>query len=354
MTDSTLHTRVLRASPEQPEAAVIAEAAATIRAGKLVAFPTETVYGLGANALDAAAVNRIFAAKGRPAFDPIIVHLADAAQLPTVAVEIPPLARDLAAAFWPGALTLVLKKHARIPAAISAGLETVGLRVPAHPVALALLRAADLPIGAPSANLFSRPSPTTAAHVLADLEGRVELILDGGETTIGMESTILNLTGDQPVVLRPGGVPLEALRQFIPEITFTPQYAAADVPAAAPGTLLKHYSPRAEVRLYSGDDEAVVRRLKSDAAGLLSQGKAVGILLPSTELRPFLESESPYTVLSLGKSLDEIAGNLFARLRDMDRMGVHVILTRLIDGEGLALAIRDRLIRAAEGRIIAV
>ncbi|MCS7072736.1 MAG: L-threonylcarbamoyladenylate synthase, partial [Anaerolinea sp.] len=248
-------TRVIRVDPHAPEATAIAAAAGVIRAGGLVAFPTETVYGLGADATRADAAARIFAAKGRPASDPLIVHLAEVAAIEQVAVDVPPLALELAARFWPGPLTLVLRRSARIPDIVTAGAETVAVRMPAHPVARALIAAAAVPVAAPSANTFSRPSATTAAHVLADLGGRIDLILDSGPTPIGVESTIVDLLADPPAILRPGGVPLEALRALIPAITLRPRYLDMDTGAAsAPGQMIKHYSPRAPVRLYTGSD----------------------------------------------------------------------------------------------------
>ncbi|HWQ14189.1 MAG TPA: L-threonylcarbamoyladenylate synthase, partial [Roseiflexaceae bacterium] len=208
----TANTRIHSVDPLHPDPSVIDEAAGVIRAGGLVAFPTETVYGLGANALDAAAVGRVFAAKGRPASDPLIVHLRAADQLAQVAVDIPPEAVELARRLWPGPLTLVLRRHLRVPPEVTAGRDTVAVRVPAHPVALALIAAAGVPVVAPSANLFSRPSPTTAQHVLEDLRGRVDLVLDAGPAAIGIESTVVDLTSDPPALLRPGGVPAEELR----------------------------------------------------------------------------------------------------------------------------------------------
>lgn len=352
MTEQNHRTRVLRVSPTDPAADALAQAADVLRAGGLVAFPTETVYGLGANALDAAAVQRIFTAKQRPATDPIIVHLVTADQLPTVAADIPPLAYDLAALFWPGALTLILPKQHHIPAVVTAGSATVAVRVPAHPVASALLRAADLPIAAPSANTFSRPSPTRAEHVLADLDGHFDLLLDGGETTIGVESTILSLVEHPPRLLRPGGVSLEALRRVIPQIDYAPRYLAVDQHAPAPGTLIKHYSPLAQVRLYSGEKTQVLASVMAALATELDNGAKVGLLLPDADLAA-LHGQIPAAVLSisLGATLEAAAGNLFAALRDMDRSGVTLIFTRLLEGDGLALAINDRLTRAAENHI---
>src|SRR5260221_761377 len=210
-------TRIATVDPANIDPALITEAAALIRAGQLVAFPTETVYGLGANAFDAEAVARIFEAKGRPATDPLIVHIASSDGLASVALEVPEIARTLIAAFWPGPLTLVLRKQAQVVSAVSAGLQTVAVRMPAHPVALALIKSAGVPIAAPSANLFGHASPTTAQHVVADLDRRIPLVLDAGPTEVGLESTILDVTGDYLRLLRPGGIPLEAIRAHLPD-----------------------------------------------------------------------------------------------------------------------------------------
>jgi L-threonylcarbamoyladenylate synthase len=206
-------TQILHVDPNNIDPDLIQKAAEVLRSGRLVAFPTETVYGLGANAFEAVAVAKIFVAKGRPATDPLIVHIADRGQLGEIVAEMPEIAQRVADRFWPGALTLILKRGSRIPLNVTANQETVAVRMPDHAVALALIRAAGVPVAAPSANLFSRPSPTSADHVMQDLNGRIEMVLDGGTTTLGLESTILDLTGDMPKVLRPGGVSLEALRE---------------------------------------------------------------------------------------------------------------------------------------------
>src|SRR3954453_15196011 len=245
MSHSETATLIIRVGPLAPEEAAIRQASEILLRGGLVAFPTETVYGLGANALDAAAVQRIFVAKGRPASDPLIVHIVALDQLDGVAAGGPALAYSLAQAFWPGPLTLVLKRRPAIPATVSAGRDTVAVRIPDHAVPLALVRAAGVPIAAPSANLFTRPSPTTAAHVLEDLDRRIDMLLDGGPTPIGLESSVLDLTSAQPTLLRPGGVSIEALRQHIPEVIFVPRYVEPDPATPAPmspGMLLKHYS----------------------------------------------------------------------------------------------------------------
>lgn len=344
-------TRVLKIDPFDPQPAILADAAAIIRAGGLVAFPTETVYGLGADATVHAAVERIFAAKHRPPSDPIIVHIAALDMLTDVAHDIPDLALELAREFWAGALTLVLKRHPNIPPNVSAGRDTVAVRMPSHPVALGLIAASNRPIAAPSANTFSRPSATSAAHVLEDLGGRIDAILDGGATPIGVESTVLDLTGD-PVVLRPGGVTLEQLRLIIPDLQVRSRYLAVDETADAPGQLLRHYSPRADLRLFDGERDNVLERMGNEARAFAASGVRVGILVLDEERAAFAELEAH--VVTLGSSLQTAAARLFAALRELDQHGVDVILARLIDGAGLGAAIRDRLIRAANGRIIRV
>src|SRR5690349_21194711 len=242
-------TEVIQVNAGHPEAQHIERAAELIRCGELVVFPTETVYGLGADALQTQAVEQIFAAKGRPFSDPLIVHIADEEMLAPLVEEIPPVAYQLAHAFWPGPLTIILRASSRIPRLITAGLPTVAIRMPRHPIAHALIRAAGTPIAAPSANRFMHVSPTTAQHALADLQDRVPLILDGGPCEVGVESTVLNLCAQPPTILRPGGVSLEALRTILSDVQPPRQMQATSAPTAedaaqaSPGQMLIHYSP---------------------------------------------------------------------------------------------------------------
>lgn len=282
----------------------IARAAAILRDGGLVAFPTETVYGLGANALDPVAVKKIFAAKERPYWDPLIVHVTSVEMARTLAIGLP---ERLTKRFWPGPLTLVLQKLPCVPDEVTAGRPTVALRMPKHPVASALLTAAQVPIAAPSANRFGCPSPTRAEHVLADLGDRVDMILDGGPTEIGVESTILDLTRMPPVILRPGGVP----REELDNAAVAP--AVEDEHVIAPGMSFKHYAPRARVEVFETEDA-----LRARAAELPN----AAVLIPKAE-------------------------TLFAQLRELDSQGTPVILALLPDPVGLGLAVRDRLTRAA-------
>ena len=339
--------------PLTPAPHTIALAAATLRRGGLVAFPTETVYGLGANALDAAAVARIFHAKGRPANDPLIVHIATIEQLDQVAADVPALARTLAAAFWPGPLTLVLRRQPIVPASVSAGRASLAVRMPAHAVARALCAAAGVPIAAPSANMFTRPSPTQATHVLEDLDGRIDLLLDGGPTPIGLESTVLDLTQPQPQLLRPGGVPIEALRHFMPELTFEQRYVdVQDAAPASPGMLLKHYSPRAELQLFAGAPEHALAGMRVAAQAAQAAGRRVGILAPDEDAARLADLGAQVVSLGPRADLAQIGRLIFAGMRQLDRQGVELILARGVERSGLGLAIWDRLVRAAEGRVI--
>jgi L-threonylcarbamoyladenylate synthase len=346
-------TRVLTLEAAQPDHNAIAEAAAALRAGGLVAFPTETVYGLGANGLDVRAVERIFAAKGRPANDPLILHLGAAAQMALVALDVPPLAQTLAAAFWPGPLTLVLRRAPIVPLHVTAGRETVAVRVPAHPVALALIAAAGVPVAAPSANLFSRPSPTTAADVLEDLDGRIDLLLDGGPTLIGVESTVLDLTTPAPTLLRPGGTPLEAIEAQIGPVLLPGEATIGDdAPAPAPGMLLKHYSPRACLVYVVGPAHALDRALRQEVVALVGAGQRVGLLLPDEQLAALGDVGLPAVSLGPRADLAGVAQRLFHALRALDRQGLDAIVTCGYGEHGLGRALHDRLYRAAEGRVV--
>jgi L-threonylcarbamoyladenylate synthase len=267
---------------------------------------------------------------------------------------VPPLAWRLAERFWPGPLTLVLPRAEHIPANVSAGGPSIGVRVPRHPVALALLEASGLPIAAPSANLFARPSPTTARHVLDDLDGRVDIVLDAGPTDVGVESTVLDLTQTPPRVLRPGGLTLEALRDVIPDVEVVTRYLTEDETAAGPGMLLKHYSPRAKVFVLRGDETAVYARLESLVMQAVTDGRRVGILGLREHENRYKDWPVESVIAGSGDDLEQVAHNLFAALRDLDARGVDVIYVGDVPAHGLGVAIRDRLIRAAEGRVIDV
>jgi L-threonylcarbamoyladenylate synthase len=348
-------TIVLPVDPCDPQPDAIARAAEVIRAGGLVAFPTETVYGLGANGLDAAAAARIFEAKRRPANDPLILHLASTDQLIDITIGAPPLARRLADAFWPGPLTLVLERGPRVPGVVTAGGGSVAVRVPAHPVARALIAAARTPVAAPSANLFGRPSPTSAEDVLEDLRGRIDLVLDGGPTTIGIESTVLSLVGAEPVLLRPGGLPLERIEALIGPVLLPGEAAVEEGQRApAPGMLLKHYSPRARL-LYVLAPEAggpPIAALRREAGASLARGERLGLLLCDAALDALADIPAERAALGGCGDLAGVAARLFGAMRALDRAGVDAILTHGYGRAGLGRALDDRLFRAAEGRTI--
>ena len=282
-------TRVISVNPLAPEPLVISLAAEIIRNGGLVAFPTETVYGLGANALNAEAVKAIFRAKSRPHTDPLIVHLASAESLPDLVADIPPIVHALTSRFWPGPLTLVLPKSKTVPSVVTAGGSTVAVRVPAHKVALALIRAAGVPIAAPSANRFGQVSPTSPAHVFADLNGRIELILNGGDTTVGVESTVLTLVTEVPTILRPGGVSLEVLQSVLGEVHVQHQHLTERQVAVSPGTQLKHYAPQAELTVYLGSGANVISAMRAQAEHHLRSGQKVGILVAAEDEAHFAD-----------------------------------------------------------------
>lgn len=332
----------------------IAQAAEILRAGGLVAFPTETVYGLGADATNAAAVEGIFTAKGRPHSDPLIVHISGVDNLPQVARDIPAMAYMLAQHFWPGPLTLVLPRAANIPPVVAAGGDTVGVRSPSHPIAQALLRAAGVPVAAPSANRFMGVSQTTAAHVLADLDGRIDAVLDGGSTSVGVESTVLDLTTSPPCILRPGGLTLEALQAVIPHViapsvSLDATDASAGQALRAPGQLNRHYAPATPLVVFDAEGArgaATVLRAAREAVG---EGKRVGALATNDEA-PALEAVGAQ-VARLGPSDDlaQVAQRLYAALRSLDDQPLNVIYAHTFGQVGMGLALWDRLRRAAGG-----
>jgi L-threonylcarbamoyladenylate synthase len=310
----------------------IARAASLIREGGLVAFATETVYGLGANAYDVRAVGRIFEAKDRPTFDPLIVHVGNRAWVESVAATVTPLAQRLIDAFWPGPLTLVLPKTDRIPDLATAGLPTVGVRMPSHPSAVELLRQANVPIAAPSANRFGHVSPTRAEHVAEHLGDRIDYILDGGPCTVGVESTILDVTGAEAVLLRPGGLPLEAIEAQIGPVRLIEAMSAANEPQPSPGRLLRHYATRTALVI-------------SDAEESPPSIARVGLLTLAAKSDD--EHYAAIETLSPAGDLAEAAANLFAAMRRLDARGLDLIVVRFVPEVGLGRAINDRLRRAA-------
>ena len=317
----------LDVSGDPPDPHAIARAAAVLRRGGLVALPTETVYGLGANALDAAAVQRIFDAKGRPADNPLIVHLADADDLTGVAATITPLARTLAARFWPGPLTLVLDAAAALPAITTGGLSTVAVRVPHHSVARAVIAASGVPVAAPSANRSGRPSPTTADHVAADLGGRVDILLDAGPTGVGLESTVVDARGAHPRIFREGAVTRE-------DLGVTGTHASPDAPS--PGARYRHYAPACPVEIVAADHLAARARV------LIAEGLRVGVVAPD---RVAIDGAVP---ISRFGDVDDLARGLYGAFRAAETAGVDVLLCSAVPEAGVGRAVMDRLRRAAD------
>ena len=337
-----METKLLAANEES-----LTWGAELLRRGELVAFPTETVYGLGANALDSAAVREIFAAKGRPADNPLIVHIWDREQLAQVC-HVPPLAEKLMDAFWPGPLTLLMPRRESIPLVVTASLPTVAVRMPSHPVAAALLKACNVPVAAPSANRSGKPSPTTAHHVLEDMDGRIPLILDGGDCEVGVESTVLDISGETPCILRPGGVTKAMLETVLPRVEVAGSVLRPLQPgekALSPGMRYKHYAPVGTVTLVEGQEAQVVAACHK----LYQQAEAAGqraCILCFTEHIPQLAG-CHVEALGSKKRPEEVAHRLFALLREMDEQQMEAIFSEVMPPEGVGLAVMNRLGRAA-------
>lgn len=335
-------------------------AAQVLKSGGLVAFPTETVYGLGANALDSQAVEGIYKAKGRPADNPLIVHIADVNDIEALVGTIPKAVPLLTDTFWPGPLTLVMPKSERIPSIITAGLDSVGIRMPSHPIALALIKKAGIPVAAPSANSSGRPSPTLAKHVIDDLSGKVDIIIDGGSTHVGVESTVLDVTTNPPVILRPGGVTYEHLQRLLGKIDSDPALnikANENARPRSPGMKYRHYAPKAALLLLQGSAEHVASEISRRAKLYNREGGHVGLLI--TDETACLYEASLYSfckILSMGsrKEPETLAANLFRCLREFDERGIDFILAETPDVNGIGQAVLNRLLKASGGNSISV
>ena len=338
---------------EQPNSGII-EAANIIRQGGLVAFPTETVYGLGADAQNADAANKIYSAKGRPSDNPLIVHIADFSQLEEITTEVPKEARLLADKFWPGPLTMILNKNDVIPKETTGGLDTVAIRMPNHPCALALIRQSGCMIAAPSANASGRPSTTSASHVWEDLEGRIDAILDNGSSTIGLESTIIDLTVTPPMVLRPGYITLEELRETIGTVVMDPGLNSenTEVRPKAPGMRYRHYAPRASLTIVEGPELSVIGRINQLTDANQAMGLKTGVLCCDNNAKNY---RSPL-VITVGErdDEDEIANHLFDSLRSFDRSDVDMIYSESFGGTGVRTAIMNRLLKAAGHQVLSI
>lgn len=334
------------------------EAADLIKAGELVAFPTETVYGLGGNGLLASSASKIYAAKGRPSDNPLILHIAERDVLPGLVREIPAGTESLMDAFWPGPLTLIFKKSKRVPRETTGGLDTVAIRMPSHPAALALIRAAEVPLAAPSANASGRPSPTKAIHVYEDLKGRIPLILDGGESPIGLESTIVDLSGLVPEILRPGYIGLPALQRVLGTVVLDPallDIPGKDIAPRAPGMKYRHYAPRVPIFLLAGNAAQRAAYIKQKAREAKERHQRIAALVSQETLPLYQEDQEGHLLLlSLGeRSRDEsIAHALFGVLRQLDSLGLSQVYSETFESGPLGPAIMNRLRKAASFQYI--
>lgn len=347
-----MDTKIVDIDPYNINHGTLKKAGILIRNGGLVAFPTETVYGLGANGLCTDAVQSIFKAKGRPSDNPLILHISHKQELDRLVDGIPSTAIKLIEAFWPGPLTLILKKRPLIPEAVTAGLETVAVRMPSHPIAMHLIEYAGVPVAAPSANISGKPSPTRAAHVIRDLSGKVHMIINGGDVTVGLESTVAEVTDAGVVVLRPGGVTLEQIREIDGSAILDPALEGdffRGVPRA-PGMKYTHYSPEAEVIIIEGEPKKVVAVIEQMAREMEGQGKKVGIMATGRTRALYTHGQ----VISAGdrEEPSTIAAGLFAALREFDMLGVDVILAEGVEQKGMGLAVMNRLLKAAAYHVI--
>ena len=350
-----MQTKLIKIDADDPNEEDMQEAAEIIRSGGLVAFPTETVYGLGANALDPEASKRIYAAKGRPSDNPLIVHICRFEELLSIAKEVPPQAKKLADVFWPGPLTMIVWKNEKVPYETTGGMDTVAIRMPNHPVALALIDESGCMIAAPSANTSGRPSPTEAQHVAEDLSGKIAMILDGGPVGIGIESTIIDLTEEKPMILRPGYITPEMLSEVLQEeVVIDPGIIAADDTRKpkAPGMKYKHYAPKAEMIIVDGAQDAVIHKINELTAAKRAEGKKVAVIA-TDETKDRYDAQ---VILSMGKRADEdaIAQHLYKILRECDELDVGEIYSECFQTPRIGQAIMNRLLKAAGHTVIHV
>lgn len=349
-----MRTKVQRINPERFRNEELAEACRILQQEGLVAFPTETVYGLGGNAMHPKAAAKIYAAKGRPSDNPLIIHIADKEALGDIAIEISEKAERLAEAFWPGPLTMIFQKKQQVPYSTTGGLDTVAVRMPSHPVARELIRQSGIYIAAPSANLSGRPSPTLAEHVVEDLEGRIDFILDGGPVGIGLESTIIDMSGSEPMILRPGYITRAMLESVIGKVQMDPAVTNREMDpnliAKAPGMKYRHYAPQGQLVIVEGKIEEVINRINQLAIERQREGKCVAVI--ATE-----ETKDRYQqgiICSIGsrKCEGSIAAGLYDILRKMDHLGAEYIYAESFEEDDLGQAIMNRMWKAAGYRLL--
>ena len=347
-----MDTEYIKVDPNNPDEAILGRAGKIILDGGLVAFPTETVYGLGGDALNCESSKKIYAAKGRPSDNPLIVHICEWKAIERISKDLPGEAKLLADAFWPGPLTMIVKKSDEVPYETTGGLDTVAVRFPDHSVALSFIEKAGGYIAAPSANISGRPSPTTGEHVFEDMNGRIEMILDGGAVGIGVESTIVDLTGDIPTILRPGYITEEMLERVLGRVEsdVTILDANTDKRPKAPGMKYRHYAPKGEMTIIEGDDTTVINTINKNVAEALQNGKKVGVLC-TDETVDRIEAKIKF---SAGSKNDEhrIAHNLYSILREFDAAGVDVIYSFGFSKDGFGTAVMNRLLKAAGFNVI--
>ena len=345
-----MDTKIIKIDEKNIDKNLINEAANIIRTGGIVAFPTETVYGLGANGLDEEAVKNIYKAKGRPSDNPLILHISTINDLYPLVEEIPSLANVCMDRFWPGPLTIIFKKSRVVPNIITAGLDTVAIRMPDNKIAKELISQSGVPIAAPSANLSGKPSPTRGIHVIQDMMGKIEMIIDGGDTGVGLESTVLDLSTEIPTILRPGGITLEELREVIPNVIQDRSITNKEETPKSPGQKYRHYAPNAEMILYTGDVEKIVEEIRRTSKKLINDGKIVGIMATEETKDNYIEGN----ILVSGSRLkrETIAHDLFDILRCFDELNVDIILAEGVSFDNIGMAIMNRMVKAASGKVI--
>lgn len=353
---SELQTEIVKIDKVSSQKAELQKAGEILRAGGLVAFPTETVYGLGANGLDGDACAKIYDAKGRPSDNPLILHVANRSMVDQIAAVIPPMAEKLMAAFCPGPITLIMKRRSIVPDRITGGLSTVGIRMPENDVARAMIKEAGVPVAAPSANISGRPSPTTAESVARDMDGRIPLILDGGACHFGVESTIVDCTGSKAVILRPGAVTREMLAELLGEenVDLDPALVGENVVPKAPGMKYTHYAPKAPLTLIEGMPTRMARAFRREIERLQAEGHTVGVVASHEVLQELQDVVAESLMADYGHQLDlpAIAANLYEALRSFDEKPADVLLGEGTAADGLGLAIMNRLHKASGFRTI--
>lgn len=347
-----MKTQVYKINPNNinDDIQLLIKAGDILASGGLVAFPTETVYGLGANALDEEAVRKIFAAKGRPSDNPLIVHIAKIEDVYPLVKEVPIKAKKLMEEFWPGPLTIILRSSQRVAETVSAGLPTIAVRMPAHPIALALLKEAGVPVAAPSANLSGRPSPTNGEHVEEDLSGKIDIIIDGGGAGVGLESTVIDMTTEIPIILRPGGITREEIEESIGKIEIDSGLEEPKEKPRSPGMKYRHYAPKAPLYIADGDEEVIVEKIKAGISNYKNKGIKVGVLTNNQHQAYYQD----VLIISLGDLYNpsELAANLYQGLREFDNYKVDIILAEGYQEKGVGLALMNRLKKAAGNKYL--